>query len=106
MQPVSQRMHPIKETTIAPGFPMTKPTQALIWMMGFLIAVGALVALLLARLIENFEANPFFNGVILAVLVFGILVNIRNVLRLARDVEWIELFKRSPPGRALPIKPK
>jgi hypothetical protein len=85
---------------------MTKPLQALIWMGGFLIAVGLLVALLAARLIENFQANPFFNGVILAVLVFGVFVNIRQVLLLARDVEWIELFKRSPPDRPLPVKPK
>jgi hypothetical protein len=85
---------------------MTKPTQALIWMMGFLIAVGALAALVLPRLIQNFEANPFFNSVILAVLLFGILVNIRQIFLLTRDVEWIELFKRSPPDRPLPIKPK
>ena len=85
---------------------MTKPSQALIWMGGFLIAVGLLVSLVAARLIENFQANPFFNGVILAVLVFGVFVNVRQVLLLARDVEWIELFKRSPPDRPLPIRPK
>ena len=51
---------------------MTKPSQALIWMAGFLIAVGLLAALVATRLIENFQANPFFNGVILTVLVFGI----------------------------------
>ena len=73
---------------------MTKPLQALVWMGGFLIAVGLLVALLAERLIENFQANPFFNGVILAVLVFGVFVNIRQVLLLARDVDWIEMFKR------------
>jgi len=85
---------------------MTKPSQALIWMLGFLAAVGALAALLAPQLLQNFAANPFFNGVILAVLVFGIAVNIRQVLLLARDVDWIELFKRSPPDRPLPIKPK
>jgi hypothetical protein len=83
---------------------MTKPSQALIWMGGFLIAVGLLASLVATRLIENFQANPFFNGVILAVLVFGVFVNVRQVLLLARDVEWIELFKRSPPDRPLPIK--
>jgi hypothetical protein len=85
---------------------MTKPSQALIWMGGFLIAVGLLASLVATRLIENFQANPFFNGVILAVLVFGVFVNVRQVLLLARDVEWIELFKRSPPDRPLPIRPK
>ena len=85
---------------------MTKPSQALIWMLGFLAAVGALAALLAPQLLQNFAANPFFNGVILAVLVFGVAVNIRQVLLLARDVDWIEMFKRSPPDRPLPIKPK
>jgi len=85
---------------------MTKPSQALIWMGGFLIAVGLLAALLAAQLMQNFQANPFFNGVILAVLASGILVNIRQVLLLARDVEWIETFKRSPPDRPLNLKPK
>jgi hypothetical protein len=85
---------------------MTKPSQALIWMGGFLVAVGALAALLAPQLLHNFQANPFFNGVILAVLVFGVAVNIRQVLLLANDVEWIETFKRSPPDRPLPVKPK
>ena len=84
---------------------MTKPSQALIWMAGFLIAVGLLAAMLAAQLTQNFQANPFFNGVILAVLVFGIFVNLRQVLLLSREVQWIETFKRSDPSRPLP-KPK
>ncbi len=84
---------------------MTKPSQALIWMAGFLIAVGLLATLVAKQLTQNFQANPFFNGVILAVLVFGIFVNLRQVLLLSREIQWIELFKRSPPDRPLP-KPK
>jgi len=85
---------------------MTKPSQALVWMVGFLAGVAALAALLSVRLLQNFEANPFFNGVILAVLVFGVFVNLRQVLLLSREVEWIEAFKRSPPDRPLAVKPK
>jgi biopolymer transport protein ExbB/TolQ len=85
---------------------MTKPSQSLIWMSGFLIAVAALAALVAGRMVQNFQANPFFNGVILAVLVSGIFWNMRQVLRLARDVEWIETFKRSPPDRPLAVQPK
>jgi hypothetical protein len=75
-------------------------------MIAFLVAVGVLAAVLAPRLAAVFAANPFFNGVILAVLVFGIAVNVRQVLLLARDVEWIEAFKRSPPDRPLPLQPK
>ena|SRR3984957_6435203 len=85
---------------------MTKPSNVFIWMFGFLAAVALLAALLAGKLIQNFQANPFFNGVILAVLVAGIVVNVRQVFLLSRDVEWIELFKRSPPDRPLPTKPK
>jgi hypothetical protein len=85
---------------------MTKPSQALIWMLGFLAAVAVLAGLLATKLIANFQANPFFNGVILAVLAFGVGVNFRQVLLLQREIEWIELFKRSPPDRPLPLKPK
>jgi len=85
---------------------MTKPSQALVWMVGFLAGVAALAALLSVRLLQNFEANPFFNGVILAVLVFGVFVNLRQVLLLSREVEWIEAFKRSPPDRPQAVKPK
>jgi methyl-accepting chemotaxis protein len=81
---------------------MTKPTQALIWMAGFLIAIGLLAAMVATHLLENFQANPFFNAVIVAVLVFGVLVNLRQVILLAREVEWIETFKRSDPTRPLP----
>ena len=84
---------------------MTKPSQALIWMAGFLIAVGLLAALVAPQLTQNFQANPFFNGVILVVLVFGVFVNLRQVLMLSREVQWIETFKRSDPNRPLP-KPK
>jgi hypothetical protein len=85
---------------------MTKPSNVFIWMFGFLVAVALLAVLMAGKLIQNFQANPFFNGVILAVLVAGIVVNIRQVFLLSRDVEWIELFKRSPPDRPLPTKPK
>jgi len=74
-------------------------------MLGFLLAVGILAALLAPHLIANFRANPFFNAVILLVLASGIFVNIRQMLLLSREVQWIETFKRSDPQRPLP-RPK
>lgn len=80
---------------------MTKPTQVLIWMAGFLASVGVIAALLATRMLQNFQANPFFNTIILAVLVFGVVVNLRQVFMLSREVEWIEMFRRSDPARPL-----
>src|SRR6201985_3405540 len=105
MQPGESRTHRTSVETAA-RTAMTKPTHVFIWMLGFLVAVAALGVLLSGKLIQNFQANPFFNGVILAVLIAGIVVNFRQVFILTSDVEWIELFKRSPPDRPLPMKPK
>lgn len=78
---------------------MSRPSRALIWMGAFLLAVLALIALAAPRLLEMFLANPFFNGIILLVLVAGIVVNLRQMLVLSREVEWIESFRRSNPER-------
>ncbi len=76
---------------------MSNPQRVLPWMAAFLLAVGALGALLATRLGAIFAANPFFNGVILLVLAAGIVVNLRQVFVLSREVAWIEAFRRSNP---------
>jgi hypothetical protein len=75
-------------------------------MAAFLVAVGLLGAALAPRLALIFAANPFFNGVILAVLVAGIVVNLRQVFVLTRDVRWIDAFRRSNPEQKPPGKPR
>jgi hypothetical protein len=85
---------------------MTRPNRSLIWMAGFLAAVAVLAAIIAPRLAQAFQANPFFNGVILAVLAAGIVVNLRQVLMLNRDIDWIEHFRRSNPDRPVPGEPR
>ena len=85
---------------------MSKPTRVLIWMAAFLLAVVVLAALLAPQLQQIFLANPFFNGVILLVLATGIVVNLRQVTVLTREVEWIEDFRRSDPERNLANPPR
>lgn len=85
---------------------MNRPTRALFWMLGFLAAVGALGVLLAPRLAQNFAANPYFNAVILTVLAVGILVNLRQVWLLDREVDWMEAFRRSDPNRPPTQKPR
>ena len=85
---------------------MSKPTRVLIWMAAFLLTVVALAALLAPQLQQIFLANPFFNGVILLVLASGIVVNLRQVNVLSREVEWIEDFRRSDPQRNLANPPR
>ena len=78
---------------------MSNPQRVLPWMVAFLAAVGVLGLLLAPRLAAIFAANPFFNGVILAVLAAGIAVNLRQVFVLSREVAWIDAFKRSNPNQ-------
>jgi hypothetical protein len=84
---------------------MSQPIRVLFWMLAVigLLMVGA--GALYAPLLQAFNATPVFNGVILAVFVFGVLVNLRGVIRLQREVRWIESFRRAKPGRAPAQKP-
>ena len=85
---------------------MTRFNRALVWMTAFLFLVLVLGTLVGPRLMEIFQANPFFNGVILTVLVAGIVVNFRQVLLLTNESRWIESFRRSNPERAVEGKPR
>jgi hypothetical protein len=75
-------------------------------MAGFLMGVLLLAFMVRGRLIDIFAANPFFNGVILLVLVIGIASNFRQVFLLAREVDWIEGFRLSRPDGQLLIQPR
>jgi hypothetical protein len=81
---------------------MTNPTTFLWRMLVFLVAVVALVGLLSAEIATAFGANPLLNGVIGAVLLLGIAWNIRQVLALTREVEWIEGFRSAAPNALAP----
>lgn len=85
---------------------MTRPTRSLIWIGGFLAAVFVLAGLIAPRLGQAFMANPFFNGVILAVLLAGIAINLRQVLALNRDIDWIEHYRRANPERPAVGQPR
>lgn len=74
---------------------MRNPNRVLIWMSLFLLAVAVACFLLAEPLRSAFMANAVFNGMILAVLSVGILVNLRQVLILGPEVNWIEAFRRS-----------
>lgn len=84
---------------------MTSPTVFLWRMLGFLAAVTLLAGLLNRELAAAFTANVLLNATIAAVLLLGIAWNIRQVLSLAREVEWIEAF-RNPAGGTAGAAPK
>jgi hypothetical protein len=84
---------------------MTNPTVFLWRMLAFLAAVSLLVGLLSGELTTAFAANPMLNGVIAVVLLLGISWNIRQVLVLTAEVEWLEAFRNPAAGGAASRKP-
>ncbi len=72
---------------------MSSPNHSLFWMAVYLIAVGAIVALLFTPLQTAFLANWGFNSLILAVLGIGVVINLRQVLVLHPEIAWIKHFR-------------
>jgi hypothetical protein len=74
---------------------MTRPTGYLVRMLVFLAAVVIVAALLAPRLQAAFFYNPILNSLIFLVEVLGIAWNLRQVIRLAPEVTWVETFQRA-----------
>jgi hypothetical protein len=69
--------------------PLTPPRRYLVRMTVFLVLVGFLVFILYRQLWSAFLANPGLNGLILAVLLVGIVLAVRQVSRLFGEVRWV-----------------
>ena len=82
-----------------------RPLRVTTWMALFLALIAGLAALLVPQLEHAFRANVAFNGLILGVLAFGVLVNLRQVWRLQRDVLWVGHFDRIRAGHPPPTQP-
>jgi biopolymer transport protein ExbB/TolQ len=74
---------------------MTKPANYLIRMVLFCIVVYGVAALVSPQLVRFYMANPLINSVIVAVEVFGVFWNIRQVQRLYPEAAWVEEFRRN-----------
>lgn len=73
--------------------------QVFLWrMIIFLIITGFLALILYQQIITAFASNPGLNGVILLVLIVGVLLSLRQVLLLFREVRWVNGFRRSDPN--------
>ena len=72
----------------------------------FLMFVAAVVAVLHQVIWDAFLHNPWLNGVILGILLIGIFLNIRRILRLRPEARWIESFRTNAPGFSLQDAPR
>ena len=83
---------------------MTRPTVYLVRMLVFLAVVIGVAAVLSPSLLAAYSNNPMLNSLILIILLIGIAWNMRQVMRLAPEVRWVEAFQRGR-GRAASAQP-
>src|SRR6185437_2874452 len=68
---------------------LTSPRIFLVGMAAFLALVGFVVLILYQQIAIAFSANPGLNGLILGVLAIGALFTFRQVVRLFREIHWV-----------------
>jgi hypothetical protein len=73
--------------------------QIYLWRMIIFLIIAGFIALILYRQVYTaFLANPGLNGVIVAVLLIGILLSFRQVLKLFPEIKWVNTFRIAEPG--------
>ncbi len=81
--------------------------QLFLWrMLIFLIIAAFVVLILYSKIIVAFRNNPGLNGLIVCVLAMGILLAVRQVIRLFPEVRWVNSFRRNDPGLATSRQPR
>src|SRR5262245_48182840 len=84
---------------------LSSPRIFLVRMMVFLILCGLVVVVLYRQIQVAFLANPGLNALIIGVLVIGVLLAFRQVIRLFPEVNWVNSFRLADPGLAIERPP-
>lgn len=74
-------------------YKLSNPQVFLFSMIIFLVIVGFLAAILYRQVSTAFVTNPGLNGLILGVLAVGVVLVFLQVIRLFREVGWVNSFK-------------
>lgn len=78
---------------------LSSPQVFLLSMLIFLAIAGFICAILYRQISSAFETNPGLNGLILGVLAVGILLAFAQVIRLFREVRWVNSFRAGTEAR-------
>jgi hypothetical protein len=84
---------------------LSSPRIFLVRMLVFLIACGLVAVVLYKQIQVAFFANPGLNALIGVVLLIGIILAFRQVIRLYPEVSWVNNFRVADPGLALSRHP-
>src|SRR5437764_1192200 len=84
---------------------LSSPRIFLVRMLVFLVLCWLITVVLYQQIVAAFFANPGLNAVIIAVLLIGIILSFRQVIRLYPEVAWVNNFRIADPGLAIERHP-
>src|SRR6201994_4066935 len=99
MPPSSRSAMEVELTKLAP------PRIFLVRMLVFLVLCALIAVVLYKQIVTAFFANPGLNGLIGLVLLIGIILSFRQVVRLYPEVAWVNNFRIADPGLAIARHP-
>src|ERR1700722_9747882 len=84
---------------------LAPPRIFLVRMLVFLVLCTLIMVVLYKQIIAAFFANPGLNALIGMVLLIGIVLAFRQVIRLYPEVAWVNNFRIADPGLAMARHP-
>jgi hypothetical protein len=84
---------------------LSSPRIFLVRMVVFLVLCALIAVVLYKQIIAAFFANPGLNALIGLVLLIGIILAFRQVIRLYPEVAWVNNFRIADPGLAVERHP-
>lgn len=78
---------------------LSSPQVFLLSMLIFLAIAGFVAAILYRQIASAFATNPGLNGLIIGVLLIGVLLIFGQIIRLFREVRWVNSFRAGTPSR-------
>ena len=81
---------------------LSAPRVYLLRMVVFLILAGFVALILNEQIEKDFKANPGLNSLIFFVLGVGIILTLRQVIRLFREVRWVNSLRGDADDRVKP----
>ncbi|KRR14465.1 flagellar motor protein MotA [Bradyrhizobium jicamae] len=84
---------------------LSSPRIFLVRMLVFLVLCALIMVVLYKQIITAFFANPGLNALIGGVLLIGIILSFRQVIRLYPEVAWVNNFRIADPGLAIDRRP-
>jgi hypothetical protein len=76
---------------------LSSPRIFLFRMLVFIVLGGLIAFVLHDQVAAAFMANPSLNALIIAVLLIGIVLSFRQVIRLYPEISWVNNFRLADP---------